>query len=324
MSELKEIKRPIAVDIKHYEELVIAILNSDSPYVNAICEYVISNRGKQMRPLLCLLSAALNGGITSHSHMAASMIELIHTATLIHDDVVDQSDLRRGRPSVKAKWDSRTAVLVGDFIFARAYFHSIANNGWDIIAEITRSIHEVGEGELMQSEQSRNLSMTPEMYFRIIGKKTASLIGASAAAGAISAGASQEKVSAMKEFGFNLGIAFQIKDDILDYYPAEITGKPGGGDIRERKINLPMLHLLCSSAPEVRTEILKKIADAENDESLVAELCNMVESAGGLEYAEKIIGEYTSKALDFLKDYPQSDILDSLRCFAAYVVSRKK
>lgn len=324
MSELNEIQLPVAEGIRSYERLVGTILGSNSVYVNAICEYITANRGKQMRPLLVLLSAALNGGVKPRSLMAAALVELIHGASLVHDDIVDESDLRRGVPSVKAAWDSRTAVLVGDFIFARAYFYCIENDGIDILSEMTRSVHEIGEGELMQIEQSRQTDMDEELYSLIIEKKTASLIGASAAMGAISAGASQEHVDRMRSFGLCLGMAFQIKDDILDYSDTAVTGKPRGADVREGKINLPLLHVISTMDGEAKEVFMERFSAAGLDQASVDGICEIVVDRGGIEYAEKRMNEYLEAALKMLGQYPSSEVLRSMERLARYVVAREK
>ena len=261
---LEEIQLPIAGKIRSYEEYIASILHSDNRYVASITDYILSNRGKQLRPLLVLLSAALHGEVADRSYMGASLVEMIHTASLIHDDVVDEAYVRRSAPSVNALWHSRTAVLIGDYIFARTYHVSLQNGGWDMLTEVTRSIHEVCEGELIQTEQTEKLAMTEAIYYDIIYKKTASLLGACAAVGAISVGAPADRVAALRQFGDHLGIAFQIKDDILDYSPMEVTGKPAGGDMRERKITLPLLRLLDQSAPERRRKLVAKLSDVRN------------------------------------------------------------
>ena len=244
MVTLEEIQQPIADKVRHYENFITEILHSDSAYVSSICNYILSHRGKQMRPLLVLLSAALHGEIDTYSYLGASLVEMMHTASLIHDDVVDEAFVRRGAPSVNALWRSHTAVLIGDYIFARTYHVCMEKGGNDMLLEITRSVHEMSEGELIQTEQSENLRMTRELYLDIIYKKTASLLAACSAIGAISVKAPEEQIAAMRAYGTNLGIAFQIKDDILDDSPMEVTGKPMCGDMRERKITLPLLYVL--------------------------------------------------------------------------------
>lgn len=321
---LEQIQAPIADRIRSYERYIASILHSDNAYVGSISDYILGNRGKQLRPLLVLLSAALHGEIGQRSYMGASLVEMIHTASLIHDDVVDEAYVRRGKPSVNALWHARTAVLIGDYIFARTYHVCLQNKGWDMLTEVTRSIHEVSEGELIQTEQTEKLAMTREIYYDIIYKKTAALLGACGATGAISVGADEEHVNRMREFGNNLGVAFQIKDDILDYSPMEVTGKPTGGDMRERKITLPLLYVLEQSTPAERDLLLAKLSDVRNSSDHVEYLCRAVERGGGLDHARQCMAEYRDKALAFLEGYPDSDVLRSLRLFADFVLSRDK
>ena len=225
---------------------------------------------------------------------------------------------------VAALWHSRTAVLIGDYIFARTYHVSLQNGGWDMLTEVTRSIHEVCEGELIQTEQTEKLAMTEAIYYDIIYKKTASLLGACAAVGAISVGAPADRVAALRQFGDHLGIAFQIKDDILDYSPMEVTGKPAGGDMRERKITLPLLRLLDQSAPERRRKLVAKLSDVRNSPKNVDYLCKAVLDSDGIAYARQCMTEYRNRALAFLEGYPESDVLRSLHLFADFVLSRDK
>lgn len=323
MSELEQIQRPVAAHLEKYEKFVRSVLGSESRYIDRICDYIMANRGKQMRPLLVLLTAALHGGVSEDSYKAAALVELLHTASLVHDDVVDESEIRRGNPAVHAKWGARTAVLVGDFIFARAFYNCWLDDSRGML-EVTCALHEVGEGELIQAEQSSLLGMTEELYYSITDKKTASLLGAAAAVGAMSAGAADEEIGSMRRFGRYLGMAFQIKDDILDYDSTGATGKPRGSDIRESKINLPMMHVLASSDEPRRRALLDKLSVAGEDPALVEELCETVMAGGGIEYARRRMSAFCDKALEILDAYPDSEILDSLRGFAAFVVERSK
>ncbi len=321
---LEEIQHPIADKIRGYEEYIASTLHSDNKYVASINKYILGNRGKQLRPLLVLLGAALHGEIGRRTYMGASLVEMIHTASLIHDDVVDEAYVRRSAPSVNALWHSRTAVLIGDYIFARTYHVCLQNEGWDMLTEVTRSIHEVSEGELIQTEQTEKLAMTRAIYFDIIYKKTAALLGACGATGAISVGANEAQVARMRAFGDNLGIAFQIKDDILDYSPMEVTGKPSGGDMRERKITLPLLYVLEQSPEPKRKKLIAKLSDVRNAPRNVDYLCRTVVEEGGIEHASRCMAEYKDKALTYLETYPDSEIRRSLSGFAEFVLSRNK
>ena len=321
---LEEIQYPIAAYVRSYEAYIASILQSPNRYVSSITDYILSHRGKQLRPLLVLLSAGLFGPISERTYMGASLVEMIHTASLIHDDVVDEAYVRRNAPSVNALWHSRTAVLIGDFIFARSYHTCLQRQGWDMLTEVTRSIHEVSEGELIQTEQSEKLEMTEEIYYDIIYKKTAALRGACAATGAISVGADPEQVDRLRQFGNHLGIAFQIKDDILDYSPMSETGKPSGGDMRERKITLPLLYVLDQSSAREREKLIAKLSNVRQAPENVDYLCRAAIEGGGIEYARKCMTEYKDKALTYLEGYPESDILRSLHLFAEFVLSRDK
>lgn len=324
MPTLTEIQKPIAENIRHYEEFITSILHSDNAFVRSICDYILAQRGKQLRPLLVLLSAALHGEIDDRTYMGASVVEMIHTASLIHDDVVDEAFVRRGAPSVNALWHSRTAVLIGDYIFARTYHSSLQQGAADILNEVTRAIHEVSEGELIQTEQTETLSITRDIYLKIIYKKTGSLIGACGAVGALSVHAPQEAIDRLRSFGDYLGIAFQIKDDILDFSPMEVTGKPSGGDLRERKITLPLLYLLEKASPAEHDKLIDKLSQAHENPAHVAYLQQAVLESGGIEHARQCMFEYRDKAIALLDAYPESPIKTSLLSFADFVLERDK
>ena len=308
MATLEEIQQPIADKVRRYETFITEILHSDSGYVSSICNYILANRGKQMRPLLVLLSAALHGEIGTRSYLGASLVEMLHTASLIHDDVVDEAFVRRGAPSVNALWRSHTAVLIGDYIFARTYHVCMEQGGDDMLSEATRSVHEMSEGELTQTELSESLRMTRELYLDIIYKKTAS----------------PEQIKAMRDFGTNLGIAFQIKDDILDFSPMEVTGKPMCGDMRERKITLPLLYVLENSSEAEHGKLIGKLSDIRQRPANVDYLARTVRERGGLEHAATVMTQYRDKALTSLENYPESPVRESMRRFADFVLERNK
>ncbi len=324
MITLEEIQQPIADEVRHYKTFISEILHSDSNYVSSICKYILSNRGKQLRPLLVLLTAALHGKINRRSHLGASLVEMLHTASLLHDDVVDEALIRRGAPSVNALWRSRTAVLIGDYIFARTY-HVCMQQGCDeMIAEATQSVHEMSEGELAQTELSDSLRMTRKIYLDIIYKKTASLLAACAAIGAISVSAAPDGIQAMRDFGTNLGIAFQIKDDILDYSPMEVTGKPMCSDMRERKITLPLLYVLENCSEAEHRKLIGKLSDIRQKPANADYLAQVVRERGGLEHAATVMSRYRKEALTSLEGYPPSPIRESLRHFANFILERDK
>lgn len=324
MSLLEEIQRPITGNIEEYEKFIAELLRSDNKYVSDICDYILSTRGKQMRPLLCMLSAALHGEIGANTYVGAAVIEMMHTASLIHDDVVDEAYIRRGKPSVHALWQSRTAVLIGDYIMAKTLHEGFNAEIYDILKVVTRTIYEISEGEMLQSEQTQSLGMTEHIYMDIISKKTASLIAASAMAGAMSVGAPATEVERMFAFGMNIGIAFQIKDDILDFEDSKITGKPSCGDIRERKITMPMLHTLNTATPQQKKNIISKLSDVRRHPENVTYLRQTVIDSGGLEYAAGRMTEFIVRAQEQLSSYPSSPVRRSLELFAQYCVDREK
>ncbi len=324
MSLSDEIKKPISAGVAEYEKFIRDLLRSDNRYVSDICYYILSTRGKQMRPLLALLSGALHGEIGPRTYTGAAVIEMMHTASLIHDDVVDEAYVRRGKPSVHALWQSRTAVLVGDYIMARTLHEGFNAGIEDILNVITRTIYEISEGEMLQTEQAAMLTMTEPLYIEIITKKTASLIAAAAVSGAMSAGATEEEVARMNSFGLDIGIAFQIKDDILDFEDSAITGKPSCSDISERKITMPMLYALDKASPSERRKIIALLSDVRRKPGNVAILRDMVIASGGLEYAAGKTREYVARALETLSLYPESPVRHSLELFAEYCAQREK
>ena len=237
---------------------------------------------------------------------------------------MDEAFVRRGAPSVNALWRSHTAVLIGDYIFARTYHVCMEQGGDDMLSEATRSVHEMSEGELTQTELSESLRMTRELYLDIIYKKTASLLAACGAIGAISVNATPEQIKAMRDFGTNLGIAFQIKDDILDFSPMEVTGKPMCGDMRERKITLPLLYVLENSSEAEHGKLIGKLSDIRQRPANVDYLARTVRERGGLEHAATVMTQYRDKALTSLENYPESPVRESMRRFADFVLERNK
>ncbi|MEO0404369.1 MAG: polyprenyl synthetase family protein, partial [Bacteroidota bacterium] len=242
MQTVAQIKAPISEEMKHFEAHFKESMKSKTPLLDKITHYIIKRKGKQMRPMFVFLSAKLCGGITDASYTAASLIELLHTATLVHDDVVDDAHLRRGFFSINALWKNKIAVLVGDFLLSKGLLMSVEKKQFRLLELVSEAVQEMSEGELLQMEKARKLNITEDIYFEIIRRKTASLIAACCASGAASAGVSEEVIEKMKQFGTYVGIAFQIKDDLFDYGGGENIGKPTGIDIKERKMTLPLIH----------------------------------------------------------------------------------
>lgn len=328
MSTLSAIRRPIERDLQLYEEFIRKFFRADSEPLHSILEYVISNRGKGIRPMLVMLTAGLfsrtsANGAGGRTLLAAMLVEMIHTASLIHDDVIDESDMRRGKPSVNALWQSRNAILVGDYILAETMNTGMRSAQYDIVTHVMNAIGDLCEGELIQSARSRTLDMTRETYLDIIYKKTATLIGISASVGALSVGASGEEVALMRRFGDCIGMAFQIRDDILDYTPDARTGKPSGNDLLERKITLPLLSVLERCDARERTGIVDTIRNGNTEEDRAA-VQRLVLERGGVESAVDVMREYLADAASILSRFPASEYRDSLVTMCAYIGERDK
>lgn len=326
MSTLDQIRKPVAHQISLYEDFLRRSMHNDYGSVATILDYIFSGRGKGIRPLMVILSAALHSekGESERTYIGAMLIEMIHTASLVHDDVVDEAYVRRGKPSVNALWRSHTAVLVGDYILAKSYSVGLESGAFDIMTYITRSMGQICDGELIQSDQSERLEMTRAIYLDIIYKKTATLIGTSSAVGALAVGAPQSDVDTMKEFGDNLGMAFQIKDDILDFSPGAQTGKVECSDLRERKITLPLLCVLEGATASERRMLMRKLSDVRNTPSNAEYLCEYVISHGGIEHAEMVMQEYTDKAMKLMASYPDGQLRTSMELLCSYVTNRDK
>lgn len=326
MVTLDQIRKPITEDLKRFDEFVTEQFKADSPLLSEMLTYALSSRGKGVRPIIVMLSAGLNsqtGMVSRRAWIAAMMVEMIHTASLIHDDVIDDSDMRRGKPSLNAKWQSSKAVLVGDYILGRTLTLGMSSGQYDLVSHISKTIAILCEGELIQDDFADQRNMTREGYIDIIFKKTASLISVSASAGALAAGASGDKVEKMRRFGEALGMAFQIQDDILDYTPSADTGKPSNGDLREGKITLPLLSILDQATPEEQTQIKKLLSECKDDESAIAKLQEAVTQGGGIEFAEQVMQSYIQRAISILGEYPDSEFRSAMIDLCAFVTERK-
>lgn len=326
MALLDKIKQPINEDLKKFEITFQNIVKSKIPLLDIITNFILRKKGKQMRPLLVFLSAKLLNNITPSTHTAAALIEILHTATLIHDDVVDDSYERRGYFSVNALWKSKVAVLVGDYLLAQGLLLAINQNEYEILRIVSNAVKEMSEGEILQIRQSRKLSITEDQYFEIIRKKTAALISACSASGAKSVGASDKDVQSMAQFGEYIGIAFQIKDDLLDYQIKNFTGKPSGNDFKEKKITLPLIYSLQNSSNQERKNILSIInkGKANNKEKEFENLVSFVSTKGGIDYSTLRMNEYKNKALQILDQYPDSLSKRALIEFAFFTTERKQ
>lgn len=324
MSHLNSIKKPVANELKAFEPYFNKIMSSKVPLLSTITNYIYRRKGKQVRPLLVFLSAGMNGSIGESTFVAAGMIELLHTATLIHDDVVDEANERRGSFSINALWRSKIAVLVGDFLLSKGLLLAIETNEFELLRNMSNAVKEMSEGELLQIERSRKMNIDEETYFDIIHKKTATLIASCLVNGAVSVGAEQANVERMYEFGVNLGLAFQIKDDIFDYQAKGALGKPTGNDIKENKLTLPLIHALSNADRSTRKAILSKLRKSKRSQKAVEEVIQFANEYGGIDYATQKMNEYKDKAIAALESFPESIYRDALVDMANFVVNRKK
>lgn len=324
MNSIDKIQLPIKAEMVKFEDIFKASMKSKVTLLNIITNYILRRKGKQMRPMFVFLSAKLNGEVNDKTYVAASLIELLHTATLIHDDVVDESYERRGFFSINALWKSKIAVLMGDYLLAKGLLLSVEHKAYSLLEIVSDAVREMSEGELMQLQHSRTLGITREQYFDIIRKKTATLISACAACGAESVGADKETVDRMKLFGEYVGISFQIKDDLFDYQSKGLIGKPTGNDIKEKKLTLPLIFALENSTKPERNHILRTIKRHRKNSQKVKEVIDFVIAKGGLEHASKTMFDYRDKAIALLDTYPNSEVKESLIAFVNYTIERNK
>ena len=324
MGIAKKIKEPVEKEMKSFEGFFRKQLDSKMPLLNIITNHVIRSKGKQLRPTLVFLSAKLNGEISEAAYVAASMIELLHTATLIHDDVVDETYQRRGFFSINTLWRSKMAVLAGDYFLSTGLMVALKSKQIGVLETISSALREMSEGELIQIEKSRRLDITEEIYYEIIRKKTAVFIAACTKAGAYSVNANDEHIEKMREFGEYLGMAFQIRDDLLDYEETNFAGKPTGNDLKEKKITLPLIYLLNNSTSGEKRKILRTIQRYHNEERKIIPIVKMVKQSGGIEYAREKMREFQTKALDILNTYPENEISEAMRELVFFVTERKK
>lgn len=325
MKIVSRIKHPIEMEMELFEKKFSASMSSKVSLLNRITHYVVNRKGKQMRPMFVFLIAKMtgNGVVNERTYRGASVIELIHTATLVHDDVVDDSDRRRGFFSINALWKNKIAVLVGDYLLSKGLLLSIDNGDFDLLRIISVAVREMSEGELLQIEKARRLDITEEIYFEIIRQKTATLIAACCAMGAQSVMAGEEEVEKMRKFGELIGTAFQIKDDLFDYGNEHI-GKPTGIDIKEQKMTLPLIYVLNHATAQDKKWLINSVKNHNKDRKRVKEVIAFVKQNGGLDYAVAKMKEYQKEALQLIQDYPESPAKESLELMVNYVISRKK
>jgi octaprenyl-diphosphate synthase len=324
MISLNDIKQPINENIDIFEKKFRKSMQSSVPLLDIITRYILKRKGKQIRPMFVFLSAKICGELNEKTYRAASLIELLHTATLVHDDVVDDSNERRGFFSINALWKNKIAVLVGDFLLSRGLLLAVENNDFDLLKIVSNAVKEMSEGELLQIEKARNLDIKEEIYYEIIRKKTASLIASCCACGAASTGISEANIKKMHQFGEYVGIAFQIKDDLFDYEKSRETGKPNGIDIKEQKMTLPLIYMLNNIDYLEKRKAIRVVKNYHNNPQKVAELISKVNKSGGIEYAKNKMEEYKNKALTILSEMPDSEAKVSMKQLVLYTIDRKK
>lgn len=320
---LKDIQAPVAHEMEDFEQKFRKSMRSNVMLLDKITSYIVRRKGKQMRPLFVFLSAGAAGGITESTYRGASLIELLHTATLVHDDVVDDAHYRRGFFSVNALWKNKIAVLVGDFLLSRGLLLSLDNNDFDLLKIVSNAVKEMSEGELLQMEKARRLDITEDVYYEIIRQKTASLITACCRVGAASAGADPEVIDKLTRFGENVGMAFQIKDDLFDYGTFEI-GKPTGIDIKEKKMTLPLIYALNQVGRSERNRIKNMIKRSADEPKYVSEVIDFVKVSGGIKYATDVMSNFHNQANELLASLPDTPYRTSLEQLVQFTIDRTK
>ncbi|AJH16574.1 octaprenyl-diphosphate synthase [Myroides profundi] len=325
MNIVQQIKQPIQNEMELFEKKFRNSMTTKVALLNRITYYIVNRKGKQMRPMFVFLVAKMVAGeVNERTYRGASVIELIHTATLVHDDVVDDSNKRRGFFSLNALWKNKIAVLVGDYLLAKGLLLSIDNGDFDLLRIISVAVREMSEGELLQIEKARRLDITEEVYYEIIRQKTATLIAACCSLGAAAVDPDNaELIEKMRKFGELIGMAFQIKDDLFDYTDGPI-GKPTGIDIKEQKMTLPLIYALNTSEPKEKKWLINSVKNHNEDKRRVKEVIAFVKQKGGLEYATTKMVEYQQEALNILQEFPESTYREALFTMVNYVIERKK
>ena len=324
MHSLKEIKKPVSQELKAFQKLFQKTVKSKVPLLDIIMRYILKSKGKQMRPLFVLYSAGLVGNINQSTYIAATLIELMHTATLVHDDVVDDSFQRRGLFSINYLWKNKIAVLAGDFLLSRGMLLALENKETGLLEIVSGAVKDMSEGELLQLEKARKLDINEEVYYEIIRKKTASLVASCFATGAASANDDRETIEKMRLIGEYAGMAFQIRDDLFDLQVDNQSGKPVGIDIKEKKMTLPLIYLLSQSSPSQKRKVINTIKRHKDDDTKVNWLIEQINHSGGVEYARGKMLDYKKKALDLLLTFPENQSREALVNLIEYTIDRKK
>ena len=325
MKIVDQLKKPIAKEMELFEDKFSSSMRSHVALLNRITHYIVNRKGKQMRPMFVFMVAKMleEKEVNERCYRAASVIELIHTATLVHDDVVDESYQRRGFFSINALWKNKIAVLVGDYLLSKGLLLCIDHKDFDLLEIISVAVREMSEGELLQIEKTRRLDIDESIYMEIIRQKTATLIASCCALGAASVHASPETIEQLRQFGEDIGIAFQIKDDLFDYGETKI-GKPTGIDIREKKMTLPLIHAINKSDTKQKKWLIESVKHHNKDKKRVKSVIAFVKEQGGLAYATAQMHAYKDKALAQLHAFPRNEFRDTLEEMVRYVIERKK
>ncbi len=323
MPGIDQIKLPIAAEIDVFEEKFKASMHSDAPLLDRITHYIVKRKGKQIRPMFVFFAAKLCGGIIESTHRGAALVELLHTATLVHDDVVDNAYERRGFFSINALWKNKIAVLVGDYLLAKGLLLSVDNGEFRLLQIVSEAVKQMSEGELLQIEKVRRMDISEELYFDVIRQKTASLIASCCACGAASAGADETTVEKMRLFGEKVGIAFQIKDDTFDFGTDDV-GKPLGIDIKEKKVTLPLIYALNRSEKSEKKRIINLVKNHQEDPLKIREIIDFVNSKDGVHYANEKMKQYQQEAFDILYTFEPGDARTGLEQLVRYTTERKK
>lgn len=319
---LNDIKKIIDPELKEFEVRFKDSVKGNTPLLNVIMKYIIARKGKQMRPIFVMLSAKLIGEIGEATYVGASLVELLHTATLVHDDVVDDSYKRRGFLSINALWRNKIAVLVGDFLLAKGLLISIQNEQFRLLHVLSDTISEMSEGELLQIEKARRLDIKEDIYFTIIRQKTASLIASACMVGAISSKGTEEQIATLRLIGEKVGIAFQIKDDLLDFGDSD-TGKPKGIDIKERKLTLPLIYTLNKVDSSLRKKMIYIVKNENTDTEKVDWIIAQIKTYGGIDYANETMNKYVQEAHSLLDQFADTEARKSFHNLIDFVVTRK-
>ncbi len=322
MDILQQIKKPIENELSQYRNVFDSYLVHDNPLLNSALSAVSSRKGKMMRPILTILTAKLLGEVNDNTIYTAATFEFFHTASLLHDDIVDESDERRGQPSINNSYGNKVAVLVGDYILANALINASKTGNTHLVEVVSKAAQELSSGEILQLSNVQNESFSTDVYFDIIYGKTAALFSACSEGGAMSVNACKEDVDNLREIGRLIGMCFQIRDDIFDYYSDASIGKPTGNDMKEGKITLPVIYALNKTNDEAFKKIALRVKSGEVTQDEIDALVNFTKENGGIDYAVKVMNDFADKAKDILSSYPDSDIKSSLVHYIDFVIGR--